>query len=89
MSQSLDQEPNKVVMTISRVHRSPAQPWVKLITISVQNSLDDTDTFNNNNSDDIPGYKESSELEEILQNIITHLRHSYHIQGINILEGEE
>ena len=89
MSQSLDQDPNKVVMTISGVHRSPAQPWVKIVTISVQNSLDDTDTFNDNNSDDIPGYKESTELEEILSNIIMHLRHSYHIQGVDVLEGAE
>ena len=89
MSESLDQEPNKVVLTISNVHSSSAQHWVKRIIISVQNSVDNTDNFNNNNSEDIPGYKEASELEEILQNISMHLRHGYHIQGVDRLEGEE
>ena len=89
MSESLDQKPNKVVLTISGVRNNPAQPWVKRIIISVQNSVDNTDNFNNNNSEDIPNYLETEDLQEILQNIIMHLRHGYHIQGVDKLEGEE
>lgn len=88
MSESLDTQ-NKVVLTISGVRNNPAQPWVKRIIISVQNSLDNTDNFNDNNSEDIPGYKEAEELEEILTNIIMHLRHAYNIQGVDIMEGGE
>ena len=80
---------NKVVLTITGVRNNPAQPWVKRIIISIQNSVDNTDTFNNNNSEDIPNYKEASELEEILTNITMHLRHGYHIQGVDVLEGDE
>lgn len=89
MSKSNDMGLNKVIMTISGVRNNPAQPWVKRIIISVQNSIDNTDNFNDNNSEDIPNYKESSELEEILQDIIKHLRLAYHIPGVDITEGEE
>jgi hypothetical protein len=89
MSESLNQEPNKVVLTISGVRDNPAQPWVQRIIISIQNSVDNTDNFNSNNSEDIPGYKEAEDLEEILQDIIKHLRLAYHIPGVDITEGEE
>ena len=80
---------NKVVLTISGIQNNPAQPWVKRIIISIQNNIDNTDNFNNNNSEDIPNYFESAELEQILENMIMHLRHGYHIQGVDIIEGDE
>ena len=88
MSDSRDTQ-NKIVLTISGIRNNPAAPWVKRIIISVQNSLDDTDTFNNNNSEDIPNYLESSELQQILKNISMHLQHAYHVQGVDIVEGDE
>jgi hypothetical protein len=96
MSESLDQEPNKVVLTISGVRDNPAQPWVQRIIISIQNSLDDTDNFNNNNSEDIPNYDEAEDLKQKQKSIIQYIKEGYergdiHFSGIDKLrlEGEE
>jgi len=67
MSESLDQDPNKVVATLSRIHRSPSMPWVRLFTVSIQNTVDDVRNYTNNNSDDIPNYYETEDLESVLR----------------------
>jgi hypothetical protein len=71
---SLDQEPNQVVATISRVHCKPASHWAHMFTIEIQNTVDDCDNYVNNDSDDIPGYLEAEDLESILKQAKAYLR---------------
>jgi hypothetical protein len=62
-------EENELILTITQVTRKPAHPWVNQFNITLHNSLDNTDTFTNNNSEDIPGYLERSERELYLDSI--------------------
>ena len=64
---------NKIILEIGQVHRSPAHPWKQQFLINIHNSVDDTKTFPNNNSEDIKNYKEAEELDVILENIRTYL----------------
>ena len=80
---------NKIILEISPVSKRPACPWVRQFIVSVRNSVDNTDNFVNNNSEEIENYQDIESLEQILNNIIMHLRHGYHISGIDQLEEEE
>ena len=64
---------NKIILQIGRVHQNPAQPWKQQFTINVHNSVDNIKTYPNNNSEDIQNYRETDELDGILENIRTYL----------------
>lgn len=64
---------NIIILKIGKVHTDSVQPWNSQFTISIQNSVDNTNTFPNNNSEDIKTYKETEELEVILEGIRTYL----------------
>jgi len=58
---------NKVVVTISSVHKDPARPWVDQYTVTIENTVDNARDYHNNNSDDIPGYYEKEDREDVLR----------------------
>lgn len=67
-------EENKIILKVSPVMRSSAQPWMREFTVSIQNSIDNAITYNITNSEENQGYKETEELEQILVTIREKIR---------------
>lgn len=57
---------NKVIIEITNVRGKPAQPWALMFSVSAWNSLDNVDSFVNNNSEDFKGYVERDALGKVL-----------------------
>ena len=64
---------NKVVLKLGRVHRSSVTPEVREFTISIKNSVDNADSYTNNNSETVLGYLEADDLEKKLESIREYL----------------
>lgn len=58
---------NKVILEVGCVTKNTVQPWVSRIIIDVYNSVDDVDSFSDHCSEDIPGYMDREEREELLE----------------------
>jgi len=76
---------NKIILTIHPVHINQIERWSCEFRIQINNSVDNHNSFPNNNSEDIPDYLEMEELENILNDLRMFLKQNYGDSRINLV----